>query len=252
MSIDSLSTILVVIIQQAPLLPLNNHLIYLHDNHNYLQIHVRMKTLGIIAQKGGTGKTTLSVHLAVQATRDGMNVLIIDMDPQASATAWWERRSIELPDLIQSQGDALAQIIRQASQQDYDLIIIDTAPHSSADAVVCAQLSDLVIIPTRPAILDLDAIGATTEIVSTIPGSSTIVLNACPPPRQFGEATILKEAREALKHYGLPVCDIAVSQRAAFSHALIDGRAVAEFDADGKAAKEITLLWNNIKQDMSL
>jgi chromosome partitioning protein len=143
-------------------------------------------------------------------------------------------------------------IVEQASQQGYDLVIADTAPHSSADAVVCAQLSDHVIIPTRPAILDLDAIGVTTEIVSHVPGSSAIVLNACPPPRQSGEVNIVREAREALKHYGMPVCDVAVSQRASFSHALIDGRAVAEFDADGKAAKEIERLWDTIKQDINL
>lgn len=211
-----------------------------------------MKTLGVIAQKGGTGKTTLSVHLAVQATLDGLRVLITDIDPQASATAWWKRRSDERPGLIQSRGGDLLRILEQAREQAYDLVIIDSAPHSSADAVECARLSDHVIIPTRPAILDLDAIGATTGIVSDIHGSSTIVLNACPPPKLFGEAHIVREAREALKHYGLPVCEVAVSQRAAFSHALIDGRAVAEYDSDGKAAREITRLWETIKSDTGL
>ena len=211
-----------------------------------------MNTLGVIAQKGGTGKTTLSVHLAVQATLDGLRVLLLDIDPQASATAWWKRRQDACPELVQAQGDALPQILKQAQQQAFDMVIIDTAPHSSSDAVMCARLSDHVIIPTRPAILDLDAIGATTEIVNEISGSSAIVLNACPPPRHFGEAHIVTEAREALKHYGLPVCEVAVSQRAAFSHALIDGRAVAEFDSGGKATQEITHLLHIIKQDIGL
>jgi chromosome partitioning protein len=211
-----------------------------------------MRTLGVIAQKGGTGKTTLSVHLAVQATLDGLRVLLLDIDPQASATAWWRRRQDERPELIQAEGDALPQVLEKAQAQGYDLIIADTAPHSSTDAVMCARLSDHVIIPTRPAILDLDAIGATTQIVNEISGSSAIVLNACPPPRLFGEAHIVTEAREALKHYGLPVCEVAISQRAAFSHALIDGRAVAEFDSGGKAAQEIAHLWDIIKQDIGL
>ncbi len=209
-----------------------------------------MKTLGVIAQKGGTGKTTLSVHLAVQATLDGMRVLLLDMDPQASATAWWKRRSDECPELIQGRGDALPGILEQA--QAYDLMIADTAPHSSADSGACARLSDHVIIPIRPAILDLDAIGATTSIVSEVRSSNAIVLNACPPPKLFGEPRIVSEAREALKMHGLPVCEVAISQRAAFSHALIDGRAVAEFDAGGKAAREIARLWDTIKLDMSL
>ena len=211
-----------------------------------------MKTLGVIAQKGGTGKTTLSVHLAVQATLDGMRVLLLDMDPQASATAWWKRRRDDRPELIQGRGDDLKRILEQAQAHAFDLVIADTAPHSSADSSICARLSDHVIIPTRPAILDLDAIGATTAIVTEIRASCAIVLNACPPPKLFGEPHIVREAREALKHYGLPVSAVAVSQRAALSHALIDGRAVSEFDADGKAAREIARLWDSIKEDMSL
>jgi chromosome partitioning protein len=211
-----------------------------------------MKTLGVIAQKGGTGKTTLSVHLAVQAVRDALRVLLVDIVPQASATAWWKRRQDEQPELIQAKGKALPRILEHAQQQAYDIVIADTAPHNSTDAVECARLSDHVIIPTRPAILDLDAIGATTEIVNEISDSSTIVLNACPPPRHFGEAHIVTESREALKHYGLPVCEVADSQRAAFSHALIDGRAAAEFDSGGRAAQEIARLWDIIKQDIGL
>ncbi len=211
-----------------------------------------MKTLGVIAQKGGTGKTTLSVHLAVQATHAGLHVLLLDMDPQGSATAWWKRRSDARPELIQGQGDSMASIMAHAREQAYDLVIADTAPHSSADSRTCAQLSDHVVIPTRPAILDLDAIGATTSIVNEVRSSTAIVLNACPPPKRSGETHIVSEAREALKLYGLPVCEVAVSQRAAFSHALIDGQAVAEFDAGGKAAQEIARLWGAIEQDMAL
>jgi chromosome partitioning protein len=74
------------------------------------------------------------VHLAVQATRDGLRVLLLDMDPQASATAWWKRRRDEHPELIQGQGDALPGILEQARAHEYDLLIADTAPHSSADA----------------------------------------------------------------------------------------------------------------------
>lgn len=208
--------------------------------------------LGVIAQKGGTGKTTLSVHLAVQATLDGMRVLLLDMDPQASATAWWKRRRDDSPALIQGRGDALPGLLERARAQVFDLVIADTAPHSSTDSTACARLSDHVIIPTRPAILDLDAIGATTGIVSEVGCSNTIVLNACPPPKLFGETHIVREAREALKLYGLPVSDVAISQRAAFSHALIDGRAVAEFDVGGKAAREIAQLWDTIKRGVGL
>ncbi|MGB5834664.1 MAG: AAA family ATPase [Thiohalocapsa sp.] len=209
-----------------------------------------MKTLSLIAQKGGTGKTTLAIHLAVQAIRDGLSVVLVDVDPQASASTWWQRRAADEPALVQGNGDELPGILDQASERGFALAIVDTAPHSSAQATACARASDWIYIPTRPAILDLDAIGATTELASAVQTSARIVLNACPPPTRFGEPRIVNEAREALSRYGIPVCEAAVSQRAAYSHALIDGRAVSEFDAHGKAAAEIGALWRIIREDL--
>ena len=209
-----------------------------------------MKTLGVIAQKGGTGKTTLSVHLAVQAVKNGNRVLLVDMDPQASASAWWKRRPDERPELVQASGGELPGVLEHARSTGYDVLVADTAPHNSSDSRICAQQADFVMIPTRPAILDLDAIGATTSIVADIGSKACIVLNACPPPRRVTEAHIVTEAREALAVYGLPICAVAVSQRAVFGHALIDGLAVSEFDPDGKAAQEMAQLWKTLAQEM--
>jgi len=211
-----------------------------------------MKTLGIIAQKGGTGKTTLSIHLAVEASLSGMKVLLVDVDPQASAASWWRRRQEPMPELIQSRGETLGDILDTAKEQSYDLVVVDTAPHSSEDAVSCASIADWVYIPTRPAILDLDAIRPSTDLVSAVGVPANIVLNACPPPTTYGEPQIVTEAREALKVYDTPVCEIAVSQRVAFSHALIDGRAVSEYDREGKAAREIDRLWSVLREGMGL
>ncbi|MGD8312169.1 MAG: ParA family protein [Gammaproteobacteria bacterium] len=211
-----------------------------------------MNTLSLIARKGGTGKTTLSIHLAVQASRSGLKVLIVDSDPQASATSWWQRRRLDTPALVQSRGEAVHEVLQRAADQRFDLVIIDTAPHSSDESAISVRLSDLVYIPTRPAILDLDAIGASTELVADSGVVARIVLNACPPATRFGEPHIVSEARQALGIYGIPVCDVAISQRAAFSHALIDGRAVTEFDRKGKAAAEIDRLWNTLKAELNL
>ncbi len=211
-----------------------------------------MKTLGVIAQKGGAGKTTLCIHLAVRACGAGLGVLMVDIDPQGSATAWWRRRRAETPALIQSRGEVLGQVLETARQQGYDLVVVDTAPHSSHDARICAQLSDRVCIPTRPAILDLDAIGATTELVAQVGTAARIVLNSCPPATFYGVPRIVTEARQALRTYGIPVSEVAISQRAAFSHALIDGRAVTEFEHKGKAAREIDRLWQVLSEELEL
>jgi chromosome partitioning protein len=238
-----------------------------------------MKTLSLIAQKGGTGKTTLGIHLAVQAQRDGLRVLLVDTDPQGSAGAWWQRRDAAEPVLVQGLGTELAEVLSQADRRGFDLVVVDTAPHSSEQSRACAERSDMVLIPTRPAILDLDAIGATTELVAGLlvdaqepSGSSLassrqansrqassggafsaqIVLNACPPPTRAQEPRIVTEAREALTAYQVPVCPVAVSQRAAYSHALIDGRAVVEFESQGKAASEIDSLWRVVRAGLDL
>ncbi|MDJ0833815.1 MAG: AAA family ATPase [Gammaproteobacteria bacterium] len=211
-----------------------------------------MKTISLLAQKGGAGKTTLSIHLAVRANLDGLKVLLVDIDPQASALGWWRRRHAEQPELIQGSGDKLADILSRAARQSYDLVVVDTAPHSSQDARICSQLSDRVYIPTRPAILDLDAIGVSTDLVSAADIPAMIILNACPPPTLFGEPKIVAEARQALQTYQIPVCPVAISQRAAFGHALIDGRAINEFDPKGKAAAEIDRLWQTVQEDVKL
>ncbi len=211
-----------------------------------------MKTLSLIAQKGGTGKTTLGIHLAVQAQRQGLRVLLIDTDPQGSAGAWWQRRASAEPTLVTGLGTELAEMQAQARERAFQLVIVDTAPHSSEQSRACAACSDAVLIPTRPAILDLDAIGATTELVADLDLPAQIVLNACPPPIRAHEPRIVAEAREALTAYQVPVCPVAISQRAAYSHALIDGRAVVEFEAQGKAAAEIEALWADIRHGLEL
>jgi chromosome partitioning protein len=211
-----------------------------------------MKTLSLIAQKGGTGKTTLGIHLAVQAQRHELRVLLIDTDPQGSAGAWWQRRASAEPALVQGLGTELPDMQAQARERGFELVIVDTAPHSSEQSRACAARSDAVLIPTRPAILDLDAIGTTTELVAGLKVPSQIVLNACPPPTRAQEPRIVAEAREALTAYQVPVCPVAVSQRAAYSHALIDGRAVVEFEAQGKAAGEIEALWLEVRRGLGL
>lgn len=206
-----------------------------------------MRTICLLAQKGGTGKTTLCLHLAVLASELGLDTAIIDIDPQASASAWKRRRQHHIPEVFRHDAGDLSSILTGLEQHGKKLILLDTAPHSSHDAATATGLADLVLIVSRPAILDLEAIGESVKIVKKQGNQSAIVLNACPPPHRGGETAIVREARAALGVYGLPVSPVSVSQRAAFSHALIDGRAVTEFETTGKAASEINNLYNWIE-----
>lgn len=195
-----------------------------------------MPSIGFLAQKGGAGKTTLAVHLAVLAG----DALIVDLDPQRSAAEWWESREAELPELAIGEACDLANALAKAKRT---WVLIDTAPHAAEDARTVAGLVDLVVIPTRPAILDLRAIRATVEIVQRAAAKAVIVLNSCPAPRGVAEAAVTSEARQALAAYGLPVAPAAITQRAALTYALNDGRAVTEYEPDGKAADELRSLW---------
>jgi chromosome partitioning protein len=203
-----------------------------------------MRTICLLAQKGGTGKTTVCLHLAVLAGELGQDAAVVDIDPQASASAWKRRRLAATPEVLRCDAGDLAGALAEARRLGRDLVLVDTAPHSSQDAASAVALADLVLIVSRPAILDLEAIGASVQIVKRQDAASAVVLNACPPPHRSGETAIVREARQALEVYGLPVAPVSIAQRAAFSHALIDGRAVTEFEDSGKAAGEIRRLWD--------
>lgn len=209
-----------------------------------------MKIITMLAQKGGTGKTTLSIHLAAVAATRKRKVVIADTDPQASSTVWRQRRRQTMPEVVQHDVRGLEKNLPSIVEAGVDLLIIDTPPHSSGDASMAAAMADLVLVPSRPAILDLAAIGDSVTIAKQEDKPGAIVLNCCPPPTRFGETAIVQEAREALDVYAMPVAPVAVSQRAAFSHALIDGRAVTEFEKNGKAASEIRSLWKWVKKEL--
>lgn len=200
-----------------------------------------MKTLAIIAQKGGSGKTTLAVHLAVCATRHKLKTALIDLDPQASAYQWNESREDGRKlDAVRGNSSDLAALLKQAKDGGVDLVIIDTAPHSDSAAAIAAQLADFVLIPCRPARFDLDAIATTAQIAKVTKTPTAVVLNAAP------RGKLAEEARDALQGQNLTVMATVLYQRAAYSHAVIDGRSVHEYEPDGKAAAEIDDLYNHI------
>jgi chromosome partitioning protein len=202
-----------------------------------------VKTLAILAQKGGSGKTTVAVHLAVCAARHKLHTALIDLDPQASAYHWNESREDgQKLDATQATPSQLAALLKQAKAGGVDLAIIDTAPHSDSAAAIAAQLADLVLIPCRPARFDLDAIAATLAITKAAKTSAAVVINAAPRGR------LADEARGALHRQGITVAAPVLHQRAAYSHAVIDGRSVHEYEPEGKAAGEIDELYNHISR----
>jgi len=206
-----------------------------------------MKTLVILAQKGGSGKTTLAVHMAVCATRRKLRTALIDLDPQGSAYDWNESRTDDRKlDAVKASSGQLAALLKQAQAAGADLAIVDTAPHSDNAAAIAAQLADLVLIPCRPARFDLKAIGSTAAIAKLAKTPAAVVLNAAPRGR------LAEEARTALEQQGCTVLAPVLQQRAAYSHAVIDGRSVHEYEPEGKAAAEIDALFQCVKKQLQI
>src|SRR4051812_35511095 len=106
-----------------------------------------MKTLAILSQKGGAGKTTLAVHLAVAAERSGRPAVLVDLDPQASATGWKDSRASETPVVVSAQSARLSQILASAASGGAAIAILDTAPHSEGTALTAARSADYILIP---------------------------------------------------------------------------------------------------------
>jgi chromosome partitioning protein len=198
-----------------------------------------MPTIAIVSQKGGSGKTTLAVHLAVAATRAGKVACIIDTDPQATAAAWSDWRSGEEPEVVTSPPARLAKTVEEAKKLGAEVIVIDTPPHADAAAREAVVGADLVLIPTRPRGFDLHAIQTTAQLLRFAGKPAFVVFNATPARGN----QLFTEASEVVSTYGLSVCPITFADRAAFHHSTTAGRVAAEIDPNGKAAGEADALW---------
>lgn len=198
-----------------------------------------MKTVAVEAGKGGSGKTTTTLNLAVAAGMAGKTVVVIDLDPQASAAGWKNSRSAETPVVVSVPPARLPQALEAAQSGGADLVLIDTAPHSESAALAAARAADLVLIPTRAGILDLRAIGATADLMKIAGKRAYVVLNAMPP----GATRLVEDARAAAAVHGLEVAPIVIEQRAALSHSLTAGQTAQEYEPKGRAAEEIGRLY---------
>jgi len=197
-----------------------------------------MKILTFFSQKGGSGKTTLAVHTAVAAQESGERVVLVDIDPQRSTTTWGSARSNEVPTIVSVDATSLDDVMKASRHDAMTLCILDTAPHAAPDAARAAKVADLIVIPCRPTAFDVAAAPAAVEIVKAAGKPAVFVLSACP-----FRAREIAECRELLKVHGIPIAPVEITDRRAFARAVATGRAVTEFDSEGKAANEIRSLW---------
>ena len=213
-----------------------------------------MKTLAIVSQKGGVGKTTVAVHVAVAAARAGYSVAIIDLDPQATAAQWGDWRNGEAggdvnPVVVAAPHARLGPTLKEAEKMGVDLVVLDTPPAADAAAVAAARAADLVIIPTRASAFDLHAIRTTAELVRVAQKPAAVLLNAVPARAN----TLIDEVAAVVHSLNLAIAPVCLVDRAALRHAVINGQTAAEFEPLGKAADEVRAVYKWIcgRLDMS-
>ncbi len=194
-----------------------------------------MKTIAFIAQKGGVGKSTLAVNLAVSA---GLRAAVFDLDPQESAVMWADRRNAELPHVEFLTERRLSEALKAATAQGFDLAVIDTPPAAGPQAYTAAQAADLVLVPCRPSLVDLDAIKRTAQLIKSAMVPAFVVFNAAP----HGATVLLDDARALVAGVGLAIAPVVLRERSAFRAAWPLGKTTREFEPNGKAAGEVAEL----------
>lgn len=200
-----------------------------------------MRVLAFTSQKGGSGKTTLSGHIAVQAELAGDGpVVLVDTDPQGSLTEWWNERESPTPAFAQTNVSRLLTDLDELKAQGFKLAVIDTPPAITLAIQSVIAVSDLIVIPTRPSPHDLRAAGGTVELADRTDKPFMFVVNGATP-----RARITSDAAIALSQHGT-VAPITLHHRTEYASAMIDGRTVMEVNPSGKSAREIEDLWEYI------
>ena len=201
-----------------------------------------MDVIAVIAQKGGAGKTTLALSIAVAAQREGRTTAIIDLDPQASASNWGDRRKADRPAIVSAQPARLPQILDAAEESGADMVVIDTPPRAERAAIVAARAAHLVLVPCRPSIFDLETFSTTLDLIAAVgPKPLSAVLNAVP-----ARGRKRQQADQALKELGIAVCPEVFGARVAFDHANTVGLSAQEYEPASQAAKEIQDVYTSI------
>jgi chromosome partitioning protein len=211
-----------------------------------------VKTITVNSRKGGAGKTTVSVSLAMAARQAGLKVVLADMDPLRSSSEILRSRAEAAAMLVEANAGKLWVLQEHCRKSGCDLLIIDTPTNPESEIVHCMTHSDLVLAVTRPTILDLAAVRDTIALVQRTPTPGLVVLNQCPPKRNGEENPVVTDAVQRLRFGKLPVAKAVLRSRLAYQHAFASNCGVTEWDLNSEAAAEVLWLLAEISKHLAL
>jgi len=205
-----------------------------------------MRTIALLTQKGGAGRTTLAASLAVAAAQAGERVIALDLDPQASLTRWGKRREaantpnkVMIEPLEGERLPRLRDIIEGLAGVGFTIAIFDTPGADSAATRFVTEAADICLLPTRPTCLDVDATAATFRAVFLAKRKAAFVLNQCPSNYRSARTS---EAAKGLTRLGV-LAEPMLYARMDFQDAVAAGLGVTEYARTGRAAQEVGALW---------
>lgn len=205
-----------------------------------------MSVVSVFNQKGGSGKTMLSVHLAVAAHLQGLRTLVLDLDEQGSAMNWYRVRTaagaIPGPVVAKVPVASLDRAVAAAQKEGFNLILIDCPPSVSPATAKMIGAADLVVIPVTPEPFDLAALPATLVLVGA--KRYAFVLSNCPP-----RAPEIEGTRHKLLQMGKPVYGPVNNWRSMW-RSLINGQSIAEFEPESTPAKEIQVVCDALLKEL--
>jgi chromosome partitioning protein len=201
-----------------------------------------MKAITFVTQKGGSGKSTLCISLAVAAQEAGQSVCILEMDRQATVSDWAEHRRADTPEVAQIDATQLDDIMARLRGSDFDYVFIDTPGVDSPGSLAAIRAADLCVIPCRPTPADLRAFKPTLAAIYRLEKKFAFVLNQT-PPRSYR----VRDASDGLAVLGV-LPDVNIVMRNDHQDALGMGQGVTEFNPTGQAAGEVRRLWTWIEK----
>jgi chromosome partitioning protein len=205
-----------------------------------------MQTVAVVARKGGSGKTTLAVHLAIAGYLRGVRTLLADADPQRSASEALRGRALAGPKLIETNGPKLFALQEMARRAEHDLLIIDTPCGPEQDVAHAMALADLSLIVVRPTFLDIAAAVRTIDTARRLGRPAQIVINQAYCARAGREPASVQKTFEALRFTGMPVCPEVIRSRAIMQTALTAGRSVEEY-GPSRGERDMAALWRHVR-----